>query len=335
MASGKITAAISIAGYWLPAALIYLILRSIGSASRFTLSRFQTIVLTVANTILVLYVIARVLASSVPGGGAGSVVASFSTITTIPALSIAAAVLMAALRKNASAAFRRWRNKEHAGIPEWKPVSPRQAALVAIVGFGPVAYGLGVLFLGPDSPFLTAHKADRRMKQLCASAGEEIFTIPKGIEGVYLERDAALRLTDIRNGLYRSRGVGTIGEPLVNSGWIRYFETKAKRSVRDSTASPYERYTIQEKKEPVDELMSEYGVFRTKITTSADDRIGTEGYELSIKRLATDEVTATKRYFFSTKTRRVCALQADGVDEAEFLRRALGMQRRFDSLGQR
>src|SRR5205823_10605232 len=107
------------------------------------------------------------------------------------------------------------------------------------------------LFLGPDSPFLMARKADRRMKQLCASAGEQIFRVPKDVEGIYLQHDVALTVGDMRGVRYGSRSIGIIGEPLVNSGWIRFFETQARKSARDATASRYERYSIQEQKEPV------------------------------------------------------------------------------------
>ena len=316
---------LAIAGYWLPATLLYVALRFIPHVPRLKPTRGEAIVLSIGNFILILYVIARVFASTVEGGGASFAVASFSIFTAFPALIAVGVILLKIVIRVLSATTTEQRSTSF---------SSGHVVAIALLGFGPVTYAFGTLFIGERSPFHLSRVVEKRMAELCTTAGEKLLGVPVGVEGIFLAQDSAARYENIDRGVYRASGIGIIGEPLVNSGWLRFFETPTY--VRNSAAptdAKYERYLIQQKRQPVDELMSRYGVFRSKLTTKEDEKVGTDGYELAVKDMSSGDIIATSRYFLNRKTRKICGHETNkSIDEGDFMRRALNLEQRFDSL---
>lgn len=316
---------LALLGYWLPATLVFLGLRLVPSASRLTPTKNEGVALTIGNIILVLYVVARTFAATVEGGGAGFVLASFSVFTAIPALILVGGTLLKIIVRAARGTASQ--------VPA-APVSNAERVAIALFGFGPVAYAFATLLVGTNSPFQVSRAADRRMAELCLTAGEKVVRSPDGVEGIFLAQDGAMRYGKIERGTYGSTESGILGEPLVNSGLLRYFETPARsRSNSASPSAAYERFFVRKQRQPVEELMSQYGVYRTKLTTADDATLGTEGYELAIKAIPSGEVLATTRYFLNRKTRRICGpVVENSIDEGRFIRTALKLERRYESL---
>ena len=88
----------------------------------------------------------------------------------------------------------------------------------------------------------------------------------------------------------------------------------------------YVRYDEEGNFVGVNDLISKYGVFRTRLTTEADRKLGIEGLETAVRELASGETLATHRVIANTKTARVCGSAVDGkIDEKRFVLRALGL----------
>lgn len=325
MPAGQRGTVFSLLAFWLPATLMYSGLRFVPSASRLTPTRSESVALAIGNLILVLYIAAKTFASTVEGGGASFVVASFSKFTAIPALILVGATLLKIIVRVAGGAASQ--------VPSIA-VPNAERIVIALVGFGPVVYALATLFISTGSPFQVSRAVERRMAELCLTAGEKVVRSPDGVEGIFLARDVAMRYGKIKHGTYGLTEGGILGEALVNSGLLRYFETPVhSRTKSASPSAAYERFFIHQQRQPVETLMSQYGVYRTKLTTADDAVLGTEGYEIAIKAIPSGEVLATNRYFFNRKTRRICgSVIGNAIDEGRFVRNALKLERRYESL---
>jgi hypothetical protein len=311
--------------YWFPAALIYLALRTVPYAQRLILTRGQATALLVANIVFTLYVSAKIVASTVEGGGASYAVASLSIFTAWPAAIVMSVVIV----KVAVQSFR--------GTPKIGTLlapngfsSPRSIVVFLLVGLAPVAAGVATLMVGEDSPLQRSRTAQQRMQELCKTAGEMIGQVPQDVQGLYLDEDWTLSFLKIEAGIYGPNTSGLTGEPFVNQGMLRFYETPTRTEPRQVGIKPlhYERYDLQQKKKIVTDLIAEYGVFRTKLTMDEDDRLKTQGYELTIKKLSTGEIIATHRFFYNRLTRQICGQQnaLKSIDENDFIRRALGLE---------
>ncbi|TAK89479.1 MAG: hypothetical protein EPO06_11260 [Burkholderiaceae bacterium] len=190
------------------------------------------------------------------------------------------------------------------------------------------------LFFSAGPLLKEKYDTDMRFAQQCSTAIENIIQIPKNVEGIYLDQDGGLMFDGIIDGAYNSRSSSLLGEPLVNNGFLRFYESQARSNPKIiGIQVDYRRYDLDEKEKPVANLLSQYGVFRSQLTNPSNEKLGITGFELVVKNLKTNEITATFRYFHNEKSRRVCGHQVGGrLSEAEFIRRAFGLQQRFSYL---
>ncbi len=321
----------ALVGYWFPAALIYLALRVVPFSQRLILTRGQTTALLIANVVFTLYITAKIVASTVEGGGASYAVAILSIFTALPAVIVMSWVIM----KVAVQSFRRTPKIGTRLAPNGFS-SARSIVAFLLLGLGPVAAGVATLMVGKDSPFQRSRTAQQRMQDFCKTAGETIGQVPQHVQGLYLDEDWTLSFEQIEAGIYGPNTSGLAGISFVNQGMLRFFETPTRTEPRPVGIKPlhYERYDLQQKKQIVTDLIAEYGLFRTKLTLDEDDWLKTQGYELTIKKLMTGEIIATHRFFFNRLTRQICGKQnaLKSIDENDFIRRALGLERkRFES----
>jgi hypothetical protein len=321
---------LALAGYWLPAALLYLALRTLPGAARFTPTRVEAVILGVCNAVLVAFVAARVYGSTVQGGGAGIVLGLVAVVTAWPALVIGALVLLQAVIRGLSAAGRQAVQNARATD---RRLSTAEIVTLGLVGFGPVVYLLGTLFLGQHAPYQMARTANQRLTALCPTAGEHIVRIPTGVEGLYLSNDWSADFSSFTDGVYANSNFAVVGEPFVNSGWLRFYETPLYGQTKTTTSRPrYQRYFYGQPTQVVDHVSAQWGVFRNALTTPDDEGLGTVGIELVVKVLATDEVLATKRYVYNWRTHQICGYgTGTRLADSEFIIRALGLARRFPS----
>ena len=184
------------------------------------------------------------------------------------------------------------------------------AALPAVLAIGPLV--------------LETNKIDAAFSRLCATAGEKITNASADVEGIYLEQIGSLSFGDIHDGKYGWQSSGLTGETLVNNGFLRFYEYKAEKT------SSYLRYDAVAKAQAVENILSAYSISTTKATSTAEEQLGIEGFETTIKRLENEERIASMRFFFHRKTARVCGYQDHArISETDFLARALHLKRRF------
>lgn len=318
---------LSVVNHWIPAALVYFLFR-LPRLGGFIRPRVAIhVLLGLANVLLVLYVAVRVFASTIQGGGASFVVMSFAPLVIYPAKVLLAIGLIWLLIRSVD------KRKEP---PESNSRPPSIAdGIVFVLVFGvPVSIGASVLFLTENAPFRLAKQAKLVFDERCKTAGEKIMDSPQGVQSVYLDRDGGAYFDNIVNGVYAGHGGGILGEPLVNSGLLLYFEKKNDRQRMDGSTAKYRRYVFRDwKGEPVEELTSDYGVFQMNLTTEDEQkRLRISGTEVTIKHVKTGQIIATLTYFTSDRHRAICGhSNKEHFSVSEFVRRALNLTQRFPS----
>ena len=309
------------ANYWISATLIYLVLRFTRIESWLKPRAAIHAVIGVGNGLLILYLIPRIFASSVQGGGASYVAAMFSPLFVVPAvLLFLSGFTWLALRSVSKRAEKHVRARF--GIAEGIALS---------VALAVPAVFISTLHIGEDAPFRIAREAGQVFEVRCARAGERSHKRPvEGVKGLYFDPDGGERYEQIEGGIYRASGGGILGEPLVNSGLLLFLEKNNVRP-RPEEGGPYKyrRHGFKDwKGQPVNELASEYGVYTMDLTSAAERKLGIRGAEISIKDLKTAEIVATTTYFVSTRQRRFCGVAPNGnFDVGRFVTRALDLRK--------
>ena len=204
--------------------------------------------------------------------------------------------------------------------------------MIALFGLGPVFYVLSLVFVGSTSPYQKSVAIAEEVRQVCATAGEVFTSVPDQMPGVFVDFRGTARYGDIRDGVYSNSGSSIFGESLIGTGSIRFIEWRAEK-VRKGKAwvepqNSYERIAAGTIRTQVDSLEATHGVYRTELNVSGATALGTSGVEVAVKSIPDGIVLSTYRYFKNSKTRQICGPIADGsIDEARFIRRALGAQR--------
>lgn len=316
------------ANYIIPAVVFYGVLRLLHAETWLRHRTGTSRLLGAANVIFVLYVAARTFASTIEGGGASFAVMSYGVLVVWPAL----LMLTVGLGTLAYRSF-----KQRADSPE---VASRSfgigEGLILVVAVAvPGSVAVSTLFLAEDAPIRLAREADSVFQGLCQSAGENIAVTPQDVEGVYLEQNGARYFDKIVKGTYAGHGSGQIGNPLVFTGFLKYFEESNDRQLVPG-AEKYLKHGLGDwKGVPADVLTSNYGVFQEKIDINSQGgsdvkALGIEGTQVVVKDLRTGQITATLTYFTNARLRKICGHSgADRFSVGDFLKRSLNLTPRF------
>lgn len=322
---------------WLPTVLIYLALRLAPYASRFRPTEGEQGLLVLTNLVLISYAGVRLYASTIPGGGIGLLVGLAAPFTSWIALLASGIVLIKILgRKPESissdpqngASNITWRDK-------LSSLTAKEKLAISIYGFLPIIVALGYLSIGSNSPIVIGYKNHSRMNELCSTAGEKILRVLKDVDGLYWDNQGGMSVQISGVGFkpyYRGQyqGYGGSGDPFswANSKYFLFIEKPYRpRGKDDLSTHKYIRYTKERGEEYVDGLLSKVGVIRTKLTNEEDEKYGLESYEISIRILATGEITALNRFTYNKKARQVCGqLENNGFCEDCFVLRAIDWQ---------
>lgn len=312
------------ANYWIPAVIVYLVFRltKAGSWLKPTTGIHATI--GIANLLLTLYVAARVLASSVEGGGGSFVVMSFSAFVVLPSWSL---LLTGFVWLVARSIRQRKENLKRWAFTVWEGTAVLAATAVPVIF-------VAMLFLGEEGAFRVARQAEKVFQEKCKMAGEKLIkSPPEEVQSLFFEKDYGVNLR-VEGANYSSQGMGIILEPMVNSGWLLYGEKPNDRPRKgEDPQKKYRKYALRDSKgEPVDEITSKYGVFTTDMTNDAEKKIGIHGAETRIVDLASKETIAVSTYFVSNRHRGFCGHAPDGnFYTTDLIRRALNLKRQYPS----
>lgn len=315
----------ALVSYWLMTIFVYALLRLTRAESWLRPRPAIHALLGTGNALLIVYLVPRIFASSIEGGGASFVVAMFSPFFVLPAqlLFIAGFVWLAARSIPAGA---------KSGGPQQFTATEYVALALALAV--PIAYG-ATMYVGENAPFRAARAAGELMEIRCKLAGERILRRPpREVKGLFLELDGGDRYEQIKDGVYSAFGSGILGEPLVNSGLLMFMEKPNDRPRPDDGGEfKYRRHAFRDwKGQPTNELQSEYGLYRRDLTSETDRKLGIVGTEITIRDSRTNETVATTTYFVSSRERKFCGTAPNGrFDVGQFAIRALDLKKRYPS----
>lgn len=313
----------SLLNYCVVAALVYAGLRIAGADRWLRLRPAINALLAIGNLLLIFYVSARILASTVEGGGASFVVLTYSPFFILPArlLFLAALVWLAVHSLRAPAL----------PPPERRSLSVGEYAGIAFVLCLPFAFA-STLFIGNDAPLRVAREARALMAERCVSAGERILVRPSvEVRSVFVQHDREDAYTNIRDGKYEdstNQGGDLLGG-LVNRGSLDFYERPfGARTFDDAAEFKYRRFRRGDYRAyGTNDAESLFGVFHKDLSTERDRKLGIRGTELAVVDLRTSDVLATTTFFVSTRDRRFCGHTRDGAfSTREFVIRALDLK---------
>lgn len=313
--------------YWAPAVLIYLLLRLTHLQSYLRFGTFVNWLFSIANFLMILYIAARILASTVQGGGASFVVMSLSSIIVLPAriMLVLGAILVV---------VRTLDKRNHLTSSPVASFATAEAVMV-MIAFSPPLFFISTLFIGKDAPYMLSRQAEHLFAARCATAVETIVkVVDDDVEGVYVDPDGGVNYGEIKDGVYRYSSFGILGEPLVNSGLLRFFERNNDRPrPEDNGPASYRRHAAKDwKGEPANELASKYAVLGQKVTTKEEEKLGISGRRTSIVIVGSNEEIASTTYFASNKHHKICGHETNGTySTSDFVIRALRLKRQFPS----
>lgn len=193
----------------------------------------------------------------------------------------------------------------------------------------PVLAMAALLLLPQQAPLKLAKQSGNAFRDRCRDAGEKIIETPADVESLYLEPDTGIRFARNGKGVYKAVSQGIVGQLLVDRGLLLFFEKK-----NEQQGGPGERYTKHVlgdwEGEVVDHISSEFGVFHRKLTTPEEEsRLHLRGEEITVKNLKSGKVTAVLTYY-TNSAGEICG-PAKGVDPSidKFLVRSLNLTQRF------
>lgn len=309
--------------YWIPAICIYLLLRLLRVDRRLGASWAVHVPIALGNLLLVLYVGARVLASTVQGGGASFVVVSFSRFFIFPAwglLGVGFAILVIQ-----SIAARR---TDHPDRRVWNYAE--FAMLGCAVGV-PLAFAF---FL----PLERMYTLSTEFSRLCKNAEIKIYETVNPAKSVVLTEDRFTHMPPRRQAETLPHALF-----LLNQSFLEFIERPASKESGIADKAQYERIaTVGERilrsqpgssaqttfsYEPTDTITAEYEVRPIRLTIEKGADVGLGGARIEIRRRADDKLIAHAQYYWNNTEFRACPEESHrGLFIYHFIANALNVR---------
>lgn len=247
-----------LANYWIPAILIYLAFRLTSAAKWLRPNNVVQVLIGLGNFLFLIYVSARVLASAVQGGGASFAVMQIAPIVVLPARGFLAVGLVLLFVR----AF-----QMKSGAWEVSGFRTYEKAMILIFCAIPTSYAAS-FYLAEEGAFRLAREAKNVFKVKCVLAGEVLPQVPVGeVKSLYFDRDGGARF-GVKDGTVINNGGGILGEPLVNSGWLLFFETNNQNNHYGKKPGKFKKYSF------ADGRKWEYGGYGHQQICRIRDRYG-------------------------------------------------------------
>lgn len=290
--------------YWLPAIIAYLAFRISRVDSRLRPTPAVHAVILIGNLLLVLYLTARVFASTVQGGGASFAVMSFSPIFIFPAWGLLAFGLFTLARKS----FR----PTDSLMPNSRPkrVMPSDIALLTVALLGPLGFGMTL----PVGKIVTLTSEFGR---LCQSAEIKILEQTKNAKSIAV-------LPDMFTFMAQGRGAETtpFSAFLLNQSLLEFVEIPSTKSSGLEGKATYQRVsTVGERVlrspmgsnkvtqfvyEPTDNLTAEYVVRPIPLPLERGSELGLGGARIEIRKRNDNHLVAYAQYYWNNTEFKAC-----------------------------
>lgn len=316
---------LAFANYWLPATIIYVLVRLMRLDSRLRLTAAAHWALLAANALLLVYVAARVFASTVEGGGASYVLASMSPLIIVPAWVLLAFGFIALAYRSV---------QQTGGAPEstgTRRFARSDCILVAAALLLPLAFGATL-------PVGRMVAMSSEYSRLCGSADIKILEKVPPARGIALLPDSFSSMPP------RQRVETRPWMPfLLNQSLLQFVERPASAEGGFAGKAKYERVTTVGERilrstpgskavtqyvyEPADELLADYEVRPTKLEMPRGEDLGLGGARIEIRRRADDRLVAYAQYYWNSKEFRACPEESHrGLFIYDFITSALNVK---------
>lgn len=315
---------LALVSYWLPAILIYILLRLTRIDTRLRPSTAVHATILVGNLLLVLYVTARVLASTVPGGGGSFAVASMGPLIIIPAWVLFAFGFITLGRRSLQGRL------QHDVIPS-RRFTASDFILVALALLVPAAFSV-TLPIGKMTALATG------FTRLCNSAEIKVLERVQGAKSIALLPDSFSSMAAGQQAETRPRS-----RFLLNQTMLEFIERPATTESGLKGKAKYERIsTVGERIlrskggsaartkyifEPIEELTADYAVLPAPIKIEQGAEMGLGGARIEIRRRRDNHLVAYAQYYWSNKEFRACPQESHtGLFIYRFLAGALNVK---------
>jgi hypothetical protein len=316
---------LAITGYWLPAVLIFIVLR-LTKLSCFlkTSKTSQTIILT-ANILILLFVVVRALAATVPGGGMGFIVASYSKFVFIPVwILLAAGFSMVAYNSLKP-------------IPLRKNEGSLNSSVASEFIFGVTLIILPLAYIA-TFPINKMISLSNSFSSLCDSAEIVVIEPATGTKSVFLDPDSFTSITTSTQAATRP-----VGEFLLNQSFLEFVERPASKRSGLKGKAQYERISIAGKRilksvrgstaqtqfvyEPIHHVTAEYKIVPTLLNIESSEELKLGGSRIDIRRRVDDHLIAYAQYYWNNTEFQVCPQEVhNGLFFYHFITGALGVK---------
>jgi hypothetical protein len=316
---------LALVSYWIPAVLVYLLMRVLRIDRRLRPNAAVHLTILLANVLLVLYVAARVFASTVPGGGGSFVVVSLSRFVIVPAWVLLAIGFVTLMAKSIVFATRT------SIQPEPRRRSLAEAFVVACALGAPLAFALTL-----PIQKMVAHATE--FDRLCKTAEIKVYEAVKPPKGIAVLPDSFSYMPPRRQAETRP-----FARFLLNQSSLEFIERPATKETGIVGKAKYERVrTTGERNlqavpghsagtqfayEPTDTLTAEYEVRPTSlgIPRGAELRLG--GARIEIRRRGDDKLIALAQYYWNNTEFRACPQEShQALFVYHFVTDALGVK---------
>lgn len=323
------------AGYWIPAILIYLLLRLTHIDRKLSCNKLVHVSFSVANLLLLFYVSARVFASTVPGGGGSFAVISLSPLVVLPAIGLLAVGVIALFTHT----LRTRKDTESLsplikfGGVEWIPI----AIVVAI----PIVFSLTL-------PIGRMYKLANSFSHLCETAEIKYLEQVVGAKSIALLPDKFATMDSALK--FDSGNAGNVGymngvrwgseySLILNQSLLEFVEVPKTNQKGLSDQAEFERISTVGKRvlqgnpgtqyltEPISTLTAEYEVRPVALNLAELGGDGLAGSRIEIRRRADNKLIAYAQYYWNGPEFKACPKEIiGGVSVFRFVRDALGVR---------
>lgn len=292
---------LALISYWIPAVVLYVIVRAIRLDRWLRPNIAVHLTVFLANVLLILYIAARILASTVQGGGASFVVVSYSRFVILPAeVLLAIGFTIFAVKSVVG------RQVSISAYPRHHTVG--EAIAVACALATPIVFAL-TLPLGKMFTLVT------EFDRLCKGAEIRVYETVKPPKGIAVLPDSFSYMPPRQQAETRPLTVF-----LLNQSSLEFIERPATKAT--GNAAKYERMTTtgervlrsqpgsnartQYSYESTDVLAAEYVVRPTRLNLERGADLGLGGARIEIRRRSDDKLVALAQYYWNNTEFKAC-----------------------------
>lgn len=174
-------------------------------------------------------------------------------------------------------------------------------------------------YVGESSHFNIEKQRNEFYNKNCSGLKKTFYVKPHQLQSIYFSQDwgATYNVGSIET--------GTLGEPFLNIGMLKFYETVKN----ENDNAQLKRFYFKDfKGESIEEITSDYSVITTDLTKDLPKRLDIVGYEISIFDNQNKKIIAKTSYYVNNTTYKQCLPDsASSYSTRQFVIDALHLKR--------